>query len=103
MPSGLGTSYRSLADDVYRSTTVAENKFSVIDSVKKAFSFNTSPARRTDTVILHTDVEQSEEPTAIISSCIMSIGTTAGYDFKPLDSNLILTGGFPSLRDCYTL
>ncbi|XP_046389384.1 protein NDRG3 isoform X3 [Ischnura elegans] len=67
MPSGLGTSYRSLADDVYRSTTVAENKFSVIDSVKKAFNFNGSPARRNDTVVLHTDVEQSDDPTAIIT------------------------------------
>ncbi|XP_049785648.1 protein NDRG3 isoform X3 [Schistocerca cancellata] len=38
MPTGLGASYRSLSDDVYKTTTVAENRFSVLESVKKAFS-----------------------------------------------------------------
>uniref|UniRef100_A0A0A9Y7U1 Protein NDRG3 n=2 Tax=Lygus hesperus TaxID=30085 RepID=A0A0A9Y7U1_LYGHE len=46
MPGGLGASYRSLAGDVYKSTTAAApdaagaGKFSVLESVKKAFSFN---------------------------------------------------------------
>nr|CAD7198511.1 unnamed protein product [Timema douglasi] len=44
MPAGVGGSYRSLADDVYKSTTVAENKFSVLESVKKAFSFAGGPS-----------------------------------------------------------
>ncbi|XP_063244988.1 protein NDRG3 isoform X2 [Bacillus rossius redtenbacheri] len=39
MPSGVGASYRSLADDVYKSTTIEENKFSMLESVKKVFSF----------------------------------------------------------------
>ncbi|KAL0280340.1 UNVERIFIED_CONTAM: hypothetical protein PYX00_001661 [Menopon gallinae] len=39
MPSGIGGSYRSLADDVYKSTTVAEAKFSMMESVKKVFNF----------------------------------------------------------------
>ncbi|KAK6627229.1 hypothetical protein RUM44_009706 [Polyplax serrata] len=38
MPSGIGGSYMSLADDVYKSTTVSEEKFSVMESVKKAFN-----------------------------------------------------------------
>ncbi|CAG2059840.1 unnamed protein product, partial [Timema podura] len=44
MPAGVGGSYRSLADDVYKSTTVAEHKFSVLESVKKAFSFAGGPS-----------------------------------------------------------
>lgn len=39
MPSGIGASYRSLTGNVYKSTTIAENKFSMIDSFKKAFTF----------------------------------------------------------------
>lgn len=45
MPGGLGASYRSLTGDVYKSTTVnnsSDNKFNVIESVKKAFSFASS-------------------------------------------------------------
>ncbi|EEB17634.1 hypothetical protein Phum_PHUM475470 [Pediculus humanus corporis] len=38
MPSGIGGSYRSLGEDVYRSTTVSKEKFSVVESVKKAFN-----------------------------------------------------------------
>lgn len=46
MPAGIGTSYRSLGDlgeDVYKSTTIADQtqttSHSVLESVKKAFSF----------------------------------------------------------------
>lgn len=42
MPSGPGAAYRSLADGVYKSTTVPDNKFSVVESVKKVFSFTAS-------------------------------------------------------------
>ncbi|KAK7873968.1 hypothetical protein R5R35_012972 [Gryllus longicercus] len=60
MPSGIGASYRSLADDVYKSTTVAENKFSVIESVKKAFSFSSGgAARRSDPLLTRTDAQQA--------------------------------------------
>lgn len=55
MPSGLGGSYRSLADDVYKSTTVAENKFNMIESVKKAFSFVAPSNGRSDPLIVRDD------------------------------------------------
>ncbi|XP_024080949.1 uncharacterized protein LOC112126321 isoform X1 [Cimex lectularius] len=43
MPGGLGASYRSLTGDVYKTTTTNnETKFSVIETVKKAFSFTNS-------------------------------------------------------------
>lgn len=43
MPGGLGSSYRSLTGDVYRPTTVYnETKFSVLESMKKAFSFTSN-------------------------------------------------------------
>lgn len=45
MPGGLGASYRSLADDVYKSTTMPDNKFSVVESVKKVFSFSANQKR----------------------------------------------------------
>lgn len=45
MPSGLGASYRSLADDVYKSTTIPDAKFSVMESVKKVFSFTANTKR----------------------------------------------------------
>ncbi|GLG92492.1 Uncharacterized protein GBIM_00181 [Gryllus bimaculatus] len=52
--------HRSLADDVYKSTTVAENKFSVIESVKKAFSFSSGgAARRSDPLLTRTDAQQA--------------------------------------------
>lgn len=62
MPSGLGTSYRSLADDVYKSTTVEENKFSVIETVKKAFSFAGPQTRRSDPLIVRIHNEPRVEP-----------------------------------------
>jgi hypothetical protein len=47
MPAGLGASYSSLSEDaVYKSTTTtatSPDKFSVLDSVKKAFQFASSP------------------------------------------------------------
>jgi len=45
MPGGLGASYRSLADDVYKTTTIPDNKFSVVESVKKVFSFTANQKR----------------------------------------------------------
>lgn len=63
MPSGLGGSYRSLADDVYKSTTVAENKFNMIESVKKAFSFVAPSNGRSDPLIVRD--EGRPEPTII--------------------------------------
>ncbi|BET02868.1 Ndr family [Nesidiocoris tenuis] len=48
MPGGLGTSYRSLAGDVYKTTTTpapangSSDKFNVIETMKKAFSFSTN-------------------------------------------------------------
>ncbi|KAK3921320.1 Tol-Pal system protein TolB [Frankliniella fusca] len=63
MPSGLGGSYRSLADDVYKSTTVAENKFNMIESVKKAFSFVAPGNGRSDPLIVRDDGRP--EPTII--------------------------------------
>ncbi|PSN57965.1 hypothetical protein C0J52_00278 [Blattella germanica] len=65
MPSGIGTSYRSLADDVYKTTTIAENKFSVLDSVKKAFTFaGGSQPRRSDPLILRVENEPRVVPAA---------------------------------------
>ncbi|XP_023726929.1 protein NDRG3 isoform X4 [Cryptotermes secundus] len=61
MPSGIGTSYRSLADDVYKSTTIEENKFSVIETVKKAFSFAGPQTRRSDALILRAHDEPRVE------------------------------------------
>jgi hypothetical protein len=84
MPAGLGASYSSLSEDVYKSTTTAASpdKFNVLDSMKKAFQFASSPhnykpaglgagaraaltrqSNSLDTVSLHT-----EEPRAIITS-----------------------------------
>ena len=62
MPSGLGASYRSLADDVYKTTTIAENKFSVIESVKKAFNFAGPQTRRSDPLILRVSHEPQIVP-----------------------------------------
>uniref|UniRef100_A0A1B6LBZ6 Protein NDRG3 n=2 Tax=Graphocephala atropunctata TaxID=36148 RepID=A0A1B6LBZ6_9HEMI len=45
MPGGLGASYRSLADDVYKSTTIPDNKFNMMESVKKVFSFTVNQRR----------------------------------------------------------
>lgn len=63
MPSGLGASYRSLADDVYRSTTISErDKFSVLESVKKAFNFTSFSAqaltRRSEPLISRSESSQ---------------------------------------------
>lgn len=63
MPSGVGGSYRSLADDVYKSTTVAENKFSVIESVKRAFNFAAPGTGRSDPLILRND--NHPQPTVV--------------------------------------
>jgi hypothetical protein len=80
MPAGLGASYSSLSEDVYKSTTTSTSnpdKFSVLDSMKKAFQFASSPhqfkgsssrlnignvGRHTslDTVSLHTDVDEPQ-------------------------------------------
>lgn len=57
MPSGIGASYRSLTGNVYKSTTIAENKFSMIDSFKKAFSF--TPNQRSELLI------EKEQPVVI--------------------------------------
>jgi len=65
MPSGIGTSYRSLADDVYKSTTIEENKFSVIETVKKAFSFVGPQTRRSDPLIVRAPNEPRVEPTIV--------------------------------------
>jgi len=65
MPSGMGTSYRSLADDVYKSTTIEENKFSVIETVKKAFSFAGPQTRRSDPLIVRAQNEPRVEPTIV--------------------------------------
>jgi hypothetical protein len=62
MPSGIGTSYRSLAADVYKSTTIEENKFSVIETVKKAFSFAGPQTRRSDPLIVRAHNEPRVEP-----------------------------------------
>ncbi|XP_046671565.1 protein NDRG3 isoform X5 [Homalodisca vitripennis] len=45
MPGGLGASYRSLADDVYKTTTIPDNKFNMMESVKKVFSFTVNQRR----------------------------------------------------------
>uniref|UniRef100_A0A1B6CKS7 Protein NDRG3 n=1 Tax=Clastoptera arizonana TaxID=38151 RepID=A0A1B6CKS7_9HEMI len=45
MPASIGASYRSLTGDIYKSTTVAENKFSMIQSVKKVFTFTNNNKR----------------------------------------------------------
>lgn len=74
MPAGLGASYSSLSEDVYKSTTTAAapDKFNVLDSMKKAFQYNykvgaraalTRQSNSLDTVSLHTD-----EPRPIITS-----------------------------------
>ena len=65
MPSGIGSSYRSLADDVYKSTTIEENKFSVIETVKKAFSFAGPQTRRSDPLIVRAPNEPRVEPTVV--------------------------------------
>lgn len=57
MPSGIGASYRSLTGNVYKSTTIAENKFSMIDSLKKAFTF--TPNQRPELLI------EKEQPVVI--------------------------------------
>ncbi|CAH1390486.1 unnamed protein product [Nezara viridula] len=54
MPGGLGSSYRSLTGDVYRPTTVYnETKFSVLESMKKAFSFTSN--QKTSEPLLNKD------------------------------------------------
>jgi hypothetical protein len=79
MPAGLGASYSSLSEDVYKSTTTAAapDKFNVLDSMKKAFQYAAGPhnykvgaraaltrqSNSLDTVSLHTD-----EPRPIITS-----------------------------------
>lgn len=57
MPSGIGSSYRSLADDVYKTTTIEENKFSVIETMKRAFSLAGPQTRRSDPLILRAECE----------------------------------------------
>uniref|UniRef100_A0A1B6H4L6 Protein NDRG3 n=2 Tax=Cuerna arida TaxID=1464854 RepID=A0A1B6H4L6_9HEMI len=57
MPGGLGASYRSLADDVYKTTTIPDNKFNMMESVKKVFSF-TANQRRSEPLI-----EKEPQPT----------------------------------------
>ncbi|XP_021924588.1 protein NDRG3 isoform X2 [Zootermopsis nevadensis] len=57
MPSGIGSSYRSLADDVYKTTTIEENKFSVIETMKRAFSLAGPQTRRSDPLILRAQCE----------------------------------------------
>lgn len=65
MPSGIGGSYRSLADDVvYKSTTVAEAKFSMMESVKKAFSF-TGNSYKTDPCILSEEERTDKKPIVV--------------------------------------
>jgi len=75
MPSGLGTSYRSLADDVYKSTTIEENKFSVIETVKKAFSFAGPQTRRSDPpLIVKTQNEPRVEPAVSMANRYNALG-----------------------------
>ncbi|XP_075228821.1 misexpression suppressor of KSR 2 isoform X2 [Lycorma delicatula] len=62
MPAGLGASYRSLTGDIYKTTTIAENKFSVIESVKKAFSFTSNNNRRSEPLI------EKQEPVVVNST-----------------------------------
>jgi hypothetical protein len=57
----MGTSYRSLADEVYKSTTIEENRFSVIETVKKAFSFAGPQTRRSEALILRAHNEPRVE------------------------------------------
>ncbi|XP_054274004.1 protein NDRG3 isoform X3 [Macrosteles quadrilineatus] len=64
MPGGLGASYRSLADDVYKTTTIPDNKFSVVESVKKVFSF-TANQKRSEPLI-------AKEPQPVITNTMPS-------------------------------
>lgn len=64
MPSGIGGSYRSLADDVYKSTTVAEAKNSMMESVKKAFSF-AGNSRKMDPYILSEEERTDKKPIVV--------------------------------------
>lgn len=65
MPSGIGGSYRSLADDVvYKSTTVAEAKNSMMESVKKAFNF-AGNSRKMDPYILSEEERTDKKPIVV--------------------------------------
>ncbi|XP_065339138.1 protein NDRG3 isoform X3 [Cloeon dipterum] len=97
MPAGLGTSYSSLSEDVYKSTTTsaAPDKFNVLDSMKKAFqqnfkggssilnSIGGGPGARArhsnslDTVSLHAD-----EPTPIIIGSTMPSDSMDDIELK---------------------
>lgn len=63
MPSGIGGSYRSLAEDVYKTTTMSEEKFSVMESVKKAF--NLIGNTRTQGPYIVTDEEDKKTVAAV--------------------------------------
>ncbi|RZF40877.1 hypothetical protein LSTR_LSTR003387 [Laodelphax striatellus] len=61
MPAGLGASYRSLSGDVYKTTTVPENKNGVMESLKKALNFNsTASTKRSEPLI------EKDQPAAVV-------------------------------------
>ncbi|XP_039286803.1 LOW QUALITY PROTEIN: protein NDRG3 [Nilaparvata lugens] len=82
MPAGLGASYRSLSGDVYKTTTVPENKNGVMESLKKALNFN-SNNKRSEPLI-----EKEQTPAAVVRKMPTSVTAeeTALLGTMPSDS-----------------